>query len=289
MSLVVTTLDDVVDNRDGVTSLREAITFANSGDADGVDGIADTITFDPDLQGGTIVLENGELNIDESLNIIGLENTINANNESRAINFLGFGTFGDLRLESLTLSNGRVVGGSGGAIQFQSNGALTLENSRVTASDVYGDGEFGGGIAAFGDLVLNGSLIDNNRTHGLGGDGGGIYASQNAEISNSTITNNVILSSVLDPYGGGIRSNYLTLTNSTVVGNRIPGIFGEGGGISTRDANIQNSIILGNQVSSIDGIGPEINFVILAGHRRLVGRILLVKIQRNSTLDRCRM
>ncbi len=50
-SLIVTTLNDVVDAFDGKTSLREAIAFANSGDADGIDGNADTITFASGLSG----------------------------------------------------------------------------------------------------------------------------------------------------------------------------------------------------------------------------------------------
>ena len=66
-SLVVTTLSDIVSDLDGLTSLREAILYANS-----KAGI-DYITFDPSLAGGTIRLDNpaGTLSITEELTIGG--------------------------------------------------------------------------------------------------------------------------------------------------------------------------------------------------------------------------
>ena len=45
-SLVVTTAEDIVDPLDGLTSLREALAFANDvDDADGVDGGNDYLKF----------------------------------------------------------------------------------------------------------------------------------------------------------------------------------------------------------------------------------------------------
>ena len=68
-SLVVTTVQDLVDNTDPVTSLREAISFANSNAG------SDTITFAPHVfTGGAnslIRLASGELQITESLTIDG--------------------------------------------------------------------------------------------------------------------------------------------------------------------------------------------------------------------------
>ncbi|MCB1491346.1 MAG: hypothetical protein KDJ77_06040, partial [Rhodobiaceae bacterium] len=81
-SLIVTTDQDVVDNTDGLTSLREALAFANdptagnlaNGDADN-DGFAnDTITFAHGVgeafeTGGTITLGSGSLRLATSVTI----------------------------------------------------------------------------------------------------------------------------------------------------------------------------------------------------------------------------
>ena len=98
-SLVVTTGDDVVDWTDGVTSLREALTLANSaangGDALG-DGLPDVITFDPTLAGHTLTLTNGELVITDDVTIDGdvdgddkADITIDGNGQSRVFRYRG--------------------------------------------------------------------------------------------------------------------------------------------------------------------------------------------------------
>ena len=107
-SLVVTTLDDSEYAFDGLISLREAIAFADSGDADGINGNLDRITFDPSLAGETIQLDGVSLAITQSLiidasNIGGI--TIDAFERSRIIHFEG--TTGDLTLNGLTLTSGR--------------------------------------------------------------------------------------------------------------------------------------------------------------------------------------
>ena len=80
-SLAVTTIQDVVDEDDGLISLREAIAFANDltagfnndGDADGDGMSADVITFDDRVFTGgdsnLIRLTRGELVISDSLTI----------------------------------------------------------------------------------------------------------------------------------------------------------------------------------------------------------------------------
>ena len=120
-SLVVTTLDDVVDAFDGQTSLREALAFANSvDDADGVDGSNDTITFDASLAGGTIILAGTELSIASDVTIDGdidgddkADITIDANGGSRVVDV----TDGTSTLDALVITGGQSVLGGGLAIQ----------------------------------------------------------------------------------------------------------------------------------------------------------------------------
>ena len=62
-STVVTTLEDIVDEFDGLISLREAIAYA------GEDGLGTVITFDAAPAGGTIHLSGTELVITKPLTI----------------------------------------------------------------------------------------------------------------------------------------------------------------------------------------------------------------------------
>ena len=61
--LLVTTATDIVDPNDGLTSLREAITYANNHPGD------DTITFDSSLAGHTITLTGGELKLTDTTGV----------------------------------------------------------------------------------------------------------------------------------------------------------------------------------------------------------------------------
>ncbi|MBR2694603.1 MAG: right-handed parallel beta-helix repeat-containing protein [Thermoguttaceae bacterium] len=81
-STVVTTVLDLLDETDGLISLREAILYAAAGE---------TITFDPSLTSRTIVLDGAELMIDKNLSIDasalgGI--TIDGDNNSRNILYL---------------------------------------------------------------------------------------------------------------------------------------------------------------------------------------------------------
>ena len=60
-TLVVTTVTDVVDPNDGELSLREAIGLANGAAGD------DLITFADNLAGATLVLTQGQLEIEDTI------------------------------------------------------------------------------------------------------------------------------------------------------------------------------------------------------------------------------
>lgn len=124
-TFTVNSTGDTEDANDGVTTLREAITAANSTTA------ADTITFASSLSGDTITLANGELVITNNLSIDGdLDNndtadiTVSGNNSTRVFN-VNDGNFTPdktVSLEGLTITGGGTTGefsGGGGIRNFE--------------------------------------------------------------------------------------------------------------------------------------------------------------------------
>ncbi len=265
-SLIVTTSSDVVDNTDFVTSLREAIAFANS------QAGADTITFDTGLSGQTITLSGAELEITDSLTIdasLLAENvTVDANQQSRVLNFSA--STGSLTLNALNITGGNtssdgggihtlgsalmiinstVSGNSsedGGGGIFAYKGAVTLTNSTVSGNS---SDDGGGGIFAYkGAVTLTNSTVSGNSSD----DGGGIYSMDGAV----TLTNSTVNANSSGQRGGGIYTfaGAVTLTNSTVSGNSST----KGGGIFSYSSakTLTNSTITLNTASgTVGGIG----------------------------------
>ena len=212
-SLVVTTAGDIVNNFDELTSLREAINFANS------QAGADTITFSSLFDTAqTIPLTSGQLGITDSLIITGPGQellTVDAQQNSRVMHFST--STGDLTLGGLTLTGGRTTEllQHGGGIQFESNGTLTLNNSTVSGNSSAEDG--GGIYTSSGAVTLNSSTLSGNSS---ADDGGGIYTKSGAvTLNSSTVSGNSTTRNYSD--GGGIRSysGAVTLNSSTVSGN----------------------------------------------------------------------
>ncbi|MEM7314669.1 MAG: choice-of-anchor Q domain-containing protein, partial [Planctomycetota bacterium] len=268
--LVVTTLSDTVYQFDHLVSLREAIHHANA--TAGVN----TITFDSSLTGGTITLVdhdadgqgvNLEITDDvviDASSISGI--TIDANNLDRIFHFSA--TTGSLSLDSLTLTNGQVADGNGGAILFESTGSLNIDHSQITGNSTTGAAGHGGGVYATGTVNVSSSAIFGNSTTGASADGGGLFAATSANVTNSTIYGNTAISE--SSRGGAISANTLTLTNATISGNEAS----NGGGVQVASAaTINNSLLLGNLATVIDEVGHEINgaAVLTFGGHNLVG------------------
>ncbi|MFV1967351.1 MAG: hypothetical protein ACC628_18130, partial [Pirellulaceae bacterium] len=167
--LAVVTVDtelDVVDFDDGLTSLREAISLANT--MPGADGIV----FDFGHDGpATILLEQGELRITEALSISGDGPdllTIDAQEQSRIFNITA-GT-GDFTIAGMTITGGKTTGDndpgdntfSGGAIRSLTTASLTIQNSAVSGSSTTGSRAEGGGVFAEGDVRVTSSTISGN-------------------------------------------------------------------------------------------------------------------------------
>ena len=234
----------------GSGSLRQAILDANAASG------ADTIVFGADVT-GAIWLTSGELAIADDLTITG------PGPLSLAIAATGSRVFFVSGGKTAHIS-GLTLGG------INNDGTLTVTNSTVSNSDVWG---FGGGMFNTGSLTLTGSLVVSN-TAAIGGgiynNNGGTLTLANSTVSRNnatqegsgisndgtlTLTNSDVIGNNADfVMGGGISNNgTLTLTNSTVGENFANG--GSGGGIyNTRTLNLTRSTVSGNVAGEGGGI-----------------------------------
>jgi len=130
-----------------------------------------------------------------------------------------------VKIENLTIRNGRVTGDSGGGILVKKQSALTLANcvmsgNRTTSS--------GGALAGRGTATVTNCTLDGNSTGG--GSGGAIFNEGTMTIAGSTFTNNSA------PNDGGAVINAspgtLTVTDSTLSGNGATANGGGGGAIA---------------------------------------------------------
>ncbi|MBR2693226.1 MAG: hypothetical protein IKE69_03340 [Thermoguttaceae bacterium] len=205
--LVVTTLEDVVDASDHMTSIREAILYAETL------GTPSAVTFADGLE-GTIRLTGGALSIGAVNNVTvdgGGAITIDAGGEGRA---LEVGEAGAV-LTDLAVENG-FADKKGGAIA--AFGDLTLIN--VTVSDSF-SGKYGGAVYVAPEAsltVVNSAFLDNSAlSHG-----GGIFVDKgaSADIFGSTFRGNSTAS-----YGGAVyvwNDATAEIANSFFVGNKAP-------------------------------------------------------------------
>jgi hypothetical protein len=259
LSITVNTLIDVNAN-DGLTTLREAVAAASSGD---------TINFSVT---GTINLSSqGQITINKSLTINGPGAsllTIRAYNPTGAQNGDGSRIFniddGNALVErTVTLSGLKLTGGdaagNGGAISSAEE--LIVNSSTISGNAATGNG---GGISEIGvhsftpqgHLSIINSTISGNTAVGsavYGGRGSGIYAYD----SIVTVTGSTISGNVGPSLGGGIYSGYgiLNITNSTISGNSSTIRFGYGGGINSNHGSVtvSGSTISGNSAADSGG------------------------------------
>ena len=251
-SLVVTTLEDVVDEYDGLTSIREALGYAATFDE------AVTVTFADNLA-GTIALADCAL-VFEAENAITLDGgnviVIDAQDASRVVEVKA----GDVTLSGLFLTNGTAEK-FGGAIFNAGN--LTL--NKVIVTDSY-SGKYGG--AVFTDtgssLTVIDSVFEENeaKTHG-----GAVYVQTGAlvEVSGSyfeenatgaygaafymasdavvTVENSIFTEN--EGPNGTIRNHYglLALTNVVIVSN-------EQGLASSGGVNVGTNVTISDNVRS---------------------------------------
>ncbi|OWK43512.1 beta strand repeat-containing protein [Fimbriiglobus ruber] len=290
--LVVTTAQDLNDPtyNPADLSLREALRLAGTN--------APVITFSPALDGQTISLTLGTLNVDRSVTVQGpgaAQLTVDGQNLFQIfhIDDGSAATLSTVKISGLTLQNGSSTPGTGGTglggailgaenitldgMVIQNNsaaiagggiaqvtgGTLTLTNSWVTGNTTPGEG--GGIINVAGSTVkiVNSAITDNTA----GTDGGGIasaFGPANLIVQNSTIATNKATAD-----GGGVwvtAGNTFVLDNSTVAlntanaDNNAGG--GKGGGLFitglTTPATMQSTIVAKNTLGT-NGADPDID------------------------------
>ncbi|MBO7725474.1 MAG: hypothetical protein J6S40_03310, partial [Thermoguttaceae bacterium] len=251
-SIVVTTLEDVVDDTDGLISLREAVSMANTGE---------NITFASDLAGGTIILNGSQIEVTKGIiidatSIGGM--TINADGKSRVFyvhNASEDDVLNNIRIPTelvgLTITGGNADdnGHNGGGILNE--GLLTVTNSTVAGNTAQsGGGIYNGNSYVHTELTVINSLISGNADTGLDYNcGGGIFNDGVLTIVGSTISGNTSENGC----GGIFNDSWLTITGSTISGN----IGRDGGGIYTgysSSLSVVNSVIFGNAAEWVAGI-----------------------------------
>ncbi|MUG99430.1 hypothetical protein F7734_46945 [Scytonema sp. UIC 10036] len=259
--ITVNSIADLVDESDGLTTLREAINQANA------DSSRDLIVFDSSLFASpqTITLSLGELDITQNLSIVAPRDTLTGENSvtvsgNQASRVFEIAAEATVTLNGLIIADGRgnLPNGFGGGIN--NSGSLIIDNSIVRNHQAM----YGGGIYNLGTITVNNSTISNNFVSGMGlGGGGGIYNLGTITVNNSTISNNSE-SGLGGNGGGGIHNagGVVIVNHSSINDNRsfASGNEGRGGGIYNVGGNItlSNSTLNGNSSGGRGGSGGGI-------------------------------
>ncbi|TVQ45896.1 MAG: DUF4347 domain-containing protein [Gloeocapsa sp. DLM2.Bin57] len=251
-NFIVDTLEDEDDgvNRGGI-SLRDAINAGNQ--REGVTNI----TFSPSLEGETLTLTNGPLQIIDDVVIEG-GLTINGNESSQILRIFNNDisddqvevTIKDLVLtnasesaisnsDNLTLEDSTIIDNSGEGIS--NGGNLQIQNSTIIGNS--------GGINNSGNLEINNSVITQNSSRAIGG----ISSSGTLTISNSQISNN----SASYSHGGISNTGNGTINNVIFEENFSGG--GAGGLGNGGTINITGSQFLNNSGTGIGSHGGIFN------------------------------
>ncbi|MEL6789220.1 MAG: choice-of-anchor Q domain-containing protein [Pseudomonadota bacterium] len=305
-SLVVTTAADRVDAFDGETSLREAVAFANSTPTD------DVISFDAALAGQTISVSNGALVVTSGVMINGevidggdplspsgssdgrADITLSAGEASRL--FVVAGEMASLDLTSLTLRDGSVADGDGGALLVSAGAAANLTNVTLDNNNAVNGGAianagmltlstvtFTGNMAATGGAIANsgGTLLAVNTTFtGNSASGPGIAGGSLAVTGGDAALVNVTHVSTGTTDGGALAltAGTLSTTNTLLVGT---------GGETTLTSGAISD--LGGTVTSFDPAAVfasvEDGVPVLADNGGAVDTLALLSDVNNPALD----
>ena len=221
-SVVVTTVEDVVDPFDQKISLREAVeVYSNVAD--------NTISFAPNLNGKQVVLRGREIVIDRSmiLDATSLEDglVVDANGSSRVFSISN----ADVSLIGLTVT--------GGATTSQMGGAIYAVNSSVSFSNVFlvnnTAGKSDGGALA---LSKSSAVFVDSRIIGNAARYGGAIFSDRSRVT----TLNTILTGNTGVTGGAVylRKGNGEFVKTTFDSNKSTSTWYAGGAIYEDGANV---------------------------------------------------
>lgn len=258
-TIIVNNTADNLTASDGLCTLREAISNANSdSDTTGGDCVAGSGADIITLPTGTYTLSiagtgedanaTGDLDITSNLTINGDEAIVQAgtNNTNGIDRVFHVVSTVNVTLNNLTIRYGRISGEAGGGIL--NVGTLNLDMSAVSENT----GDTGGGINnSSGTITITSSTVNNNSA----GFGGGITNFEGTiTLDQSTVSGNTATSN-----GGGVDSDgfgaaaTLNVYNSTLSNNSAGfaggGILAYSGGAATV-VNLENSTIHNNNAPS---------------------------------------
>jgi Right handed beta helix region len=283
-SLVVTTDLDVVAN-DNLTSLREAINYANSHAG------ADTISFGSLFNSGAMITLGGTqlptlTDKSGATTIAGPGASMLIINGNKLSRVFEIATGATASIGGVAITGGKTAGFGGGVFN---QGTLTVFNSTlslnsstsggggiandgklsVTNSTLSGNSGNGGGIFSTGGLTVNDSTLSGNT----GNNGGAFNCSGTATLTGLTLSGNSAVN------GGGIAcAGPLTLNNSTLSGNSASG---NGGGIVNvyyGVLTLNNTTLSGNSanagggISNTDGGAVTVTNTLFAANKAAAGK-----------------
>jgi CSLREA domain-containing protein len=256
--ITVTTTDDEL-NSDGDCALREAIEAANTDaavDACVAGSGADTVL----VPAGTYLLalpggdedanQSGDLDILDDLTLTGDGAEVTVLDGDGLDRLLQIHTGRTVTVSALTLTGGLVVDDSGSAIE--NRGTLTLNDATlwentVQSVDSYGSALANDALLQDATAYVNHSLIVENTAPCCAGLGNTADTGLTAELHvehTSVISNTAVMfaGGVYNGYfiGATDAQSYLTLTDSLVAANSVPGMSGDGGGIFTIGGEADN-------------------------------------------------
>lgn len=268
---------------DGLCTLREAITAANTDSASGATpgecpagSGSDTIELGVSLNyilevvDNSTAGDNGLPAITSQITIHGNGSTIERDALAPDFRIVHVEVGGNLTLNNMTITGGAASGGGG----IDNRGTLTITDGAVSGNSASSDG---GGIQNNGTLNITNSSLGGNTATRFGGGiinslsavstvtnstlmgnsaglGGGIF---NSISGAATITDGTLSGNTATSNGGGIHnSGTMTIKNSNLSGNSANGLlFREGGGGIQNNSTmtITNSTLTGNTAANSGG------------------------------------
>jgi hypothetical protein len=198
----------------------------NAGGTLVVAGSAVSGNGDPaDLQGGSAIENHGEL-----------------------------GGVGTVEVTDSTISDNVALGGSGGGIDNNGSGSVTVRRTTVAGNT---SGAGGGGINnASGTVTVDESTVTRNSAGHAGGIGNYGGTTPEGDPGSVSVDRTTISENTATAAGGGVGNGgegHLAITRSTISGNTAEG---EGGGIATHDKarlSLSAATVTGNRAASGGG------------------------------------